>query len=190
MVYHSCLQGSQCCTLCYSQLLHARLIAPTQPCINALRVVIVACSVSVGANSPTATSSGLAPTFVSQHPSGSSHEQAGTSQARSSALPAPAAAAADLQAKGLPSLQFDPLKRRKRAKPAGVGTAAAAAASDAGSGDAARPALTPQVQQLQEDLAKLVSEWSQGAVRAHGSACRCRCASWLLKLCGPTYCCF
>eukprot|EP00882_Tetradesmus_deserticola_P019211 GHRQ01020664.1.p1 GENE.GHRQ01020664.1~~GHRQ01020664.1.p1 ORF type:complete len:194 (+),score=73.28 GHRQ01020664.1:1084-1665(+) len=106
---------------------------------------------------PAAASIGFAPTYVSQQSSHSSHEQAGSSQASSSAQPAPAAAVAqDSQAKGLPSLQFDPLRRRKKAKPAANGEASAA-----GSSDAARPALTPQVQQLQEDLAKLVSEWSQ-----------------------------
>eukprot|EP00879_Flechtneria_rotunda_P001187 GHRR01001334.1.p1 GENE.GHRR01001334.1~~GHRR01001334.1.p1 ORF type:complete len:365 (+),score=176.34 GHRR01001334.1:151-1245(+) len=47
-------------------------------------------------------------------------------------------------------MQFDPLKRKQKGK-----------AGDSGGSSSSRPALTPQVHKLQEDLAKLVAEWSQ-----------------------------
>eukprot|EP00775_Hariotina_reticulata_P013748 gene13748-13867_t len=60
------------------------------------------------------------------------------------------AAAAIKQAGGL---QFDPLKRKKKSKGSGFGASSSSSSS--------RPALTPEVQKLQEDLAQLVSDWSQ-----------------------------
>jgi len=53
------------------------------------------------------------------------------------------------------SLKFDPLKRKK-------GSNKGNASTTSSSSSANRPALTPQVFQLQEDLAQLLSEWSQG----------------------------
>jgi hypothetical protein len=50
-------------------------------------------------------------------------------------------------------MQFDPLKRNK----------GAGAGSSKGSSSSSRPALTPEVNKLQQDLAALMNEWSQGA---------------------------
>lgn len=50
-------------------------------------------------------------------------------------------------------MQFDPLKRNKGA---GAGTGSGKGSSSS------RPALTPEVNKLQEDLAALMNEWSQG----------------------------
>jgi hypothetical protein len=49
-------------------------------------------------------------------------------------------------------MQFDPLKRNK----------GAVAGTSKGTSSSSRPALTPEVNKLQEDLAALMSEWSQG----------------------------
>jgi len=91
-----------------------------------------------------------------------------TSSSKSTASPAPAAA------KQTGNLQFDPLKRKKKSKGSGAGVSSSSSSS--------RPAITPEVQKLQEDLAQLVSDWSQG--ESHNSHTRCawrRRTQWQLQ---------
>jgi hypothetical protein len=53
-------------------------------------------------------------------------------------------------------MQFDPLKRNSKASSKG------GRGGGSSSSNSSRPALTPEVNKLQEDLAALMSEWSQG----------------------------
>eukprot|EP00878_Enallax_costatus_P027354 GHUV01029433.1.p1 GENE.GHUV01029433.1~~GHUV01029433.1.p1 ORF type:complete len:343 (+),score=161.13 GHUV01029433.1:360-1388(+) len=113
-------------------------------------------------------------------PSGASPPQsrAADSLSSSQCVPAPSAASSSRQPAGSSNSAkpFDPLKRRGKAKPAafsqaaGLGgsslgsssssSTAAKASSSSSSHSSSRPALTPEVHKLQEDLAKLMSEWS------------------------------
>lgn len=93
---------------------------------------------------------------------GSSQRQQPSTTTSSSPPPAPAqpraAAAAAAPSQPPPTrMQFDPLKRNSKASSKG-GRGGGSSSSSSSS----RPALTPEVNRLQEDLAALMSEWSQG----------------------------
>lgn len=77
--------------------------------------------------------------------------------------------AAEAETKASSGLTFDPLRRKTK----GSGSAAQQRQQrpqQQQQQPAARRALKPQVAQLQDDLAKLVSEWSQGAASTRHSA--------------------
>lgn len=102
---------------------------------------------------PTASSSQAQPAMQQRvAPHAPSDGGASTSAAASSSSTPQASTAAGSSKQG--RMQFDPLKRNK-----GAGAGKKASSS--------RPALTPEVKHLQEDLAALMSEWSQGAQTAH-----------------------
>lgn len=84
--------------------------------------------------------------------------------------PAPAAASSSVvDGSSSSSKPFDPLRRNSKANVVGMSAAAGLAGSSLGSSSAPkagssssskRPASTPGVHKLQEDLSKLMSEWS------------------------------
>eukprot|EP00878_Enallax_costatus_P014106 GHUV01014755.1.p1 GENE.GHUV01014755.1~~GHUV01014755.1.p1 ORF type:complete len:267 (+),score=116.13 GHUV01014755.1:167-967(+) len=138
-----------------------------------------ASSTGLSSTAPEASPSVAAPSRPAA-PSGASPPQsrAADSLSSSQCVPAPSAASSSRQPAGSSNSAkpFDPLKRRGKAKPAafsqaaGLGgsslgsssssSTAAKASSSSSSHSSSRPALTPEVHKLQEDLAKLMSEWS------------------------------
>jgi hypothetical protein len=78
--------------------------------------------------------------------------------------------AAEAETKATSGLTFDPLRRKTKGSGSAAQQRQQRPQQQQQQQPAARRALKPQVAQLQDDLAKLVSEWSQGAASTTHSA--------------------